>query len=361
MKILVIALSGIGDALLFTPALQRLRQASPNSKIDLLVMFKGVKDIYEKLPQVNNVLFHDFLNESKYKSLLFVLSLRKKYDYTINVYPSNRKEYNLISFIINAKYRFAVKYLRKDFINLGFLHNVRIEENDKLHNVEENFLMIEKLLQEKFDSIPPLQIELDSNDLIYAKDLLNELKIQKDDLVVGFHPGCNTLKNHDKRRWEAIKFGELARLIIHNYDAKILLFGGQEENSLKEEIKNVAKNPNVISINSFSLSNTAAVMKRCDVFITNDSSLMHVAAALKLNVISIIGPTNLNYIYPWQTNYKVASLNLDCAPCFYYSPKPLTCSRNDVKFKCIKELSVDLVFEKFEDMIEENFTLKNLQ
>ncbi|MCX7874685.1 MAG: glycosyltransferase family 9 protein [Melioribacteraceae bacterium] len=359
MKILVIALSGIGDALLFTPALQKLRQASPNSKIDLLVMFKGVKDIYEKLPYVNQIFFHDFINETKFKSLLFVYSLRKKYDYTINVYPSNRKEYNLISRIIGAKHRFAIKYLRKDFINLGFLNNVRILENDSLHNVEENFLMVEKLLQEKFDSIPSLQIELDSTDLIYAKDFLTEMQIQKDDLVVGFHPGCNTLKNHDKRRWDTKKFGELAKKIIHNYDAKILLFGGQEENKLKDEIKSIANHKNVISVNTFSLSNTAAVMKRCDVFITNDSSLMHVAAALKLNIISIIGPTNLNYIYPWQTKFKVASLNLNCSPCFYYSPKPLTCNRKDVKFKCIKELSVDLVFDKFEDVIEENFTLKS--
>jgi heptosyltransferase-2 len=358
VKILVIALSGIGDALLFSPALAKLRQASPNAQIDMLVMFKGVKDIYEKLPHVNKIHFYDFLTDNKFKSLLFVLSLRKKYDYTINVYPSNRKEYNLISWLIGAKYRFAIKYLRSDFQNLGFLNNVRIEENDLLHNVEENFLMIEKLLQEKFDSIPPLQIELDGLDYLYANDFFNEKKITKDDLVVGFHPGCNTLKNHDKRRWDTKKFAELAKIIIHNYDAKILLFGGKEEEHLKEEIKNLAAHQDVISVNTFSLTNTAAVMKRCDVFITNDSSLMHIAAALKLSIIAIIGPTNINYIHPWQANYKVASLNLDCAPCFYYSPKPLTCKREDVKFKCIKELSVDLVFEKFEDVIEENFTRK---
>ena len=48
LKILVIALSGIGDALMFTPALSALKKKYPDSEIDVLVMFKGVKDIYQR-------------------------------------------------------------------------------------------------------------------------------------------------------------------------------------------------------------------------------------------------------------------------------------------------------------------------
>ncbi len=125
-----------------------------------------------------------------------------------------------------------------------------------------------------------------------------------------------------------------------------MLFGGSDEENLKNIIFAKIDSQNVYSVNAQSLSNSAAVMQRCNLFITNDSSLMHIAAALKLNIVAIIGPTNKNYIYPWQTNYKIASIDLDCSPCFYYSPKPLTCSRSDVKFKCIKELSVDLVYDK---------------
>lgn len=95
-------------------------------------------------------------------------------------------------------------------------------------------------------------------------------------------------------------------------------------------------------------------MKRCNVFVTNDSALMHIASALGLKVVAIIGPTNEYYIHPWKTEYKIASLYLDCSPCFFYSPKPLTCSRTDVKFKCIKELSVDMVLNKVNEFINEN-------
>jgi heptosyltransferase-2 len=355
MRILIIALSGIGDALMFTPALVKLRKAMPSAKIDALVMFKGVKDVFEKLPQINQVHFFDFMNAGKADSFFYILSLRKKYDTTFSVYPSNRKEYNLMSFLIGAKFRFGVRYLRNDLLNFGFLNNVRITEDDAVHNAEENFRMVEKFLDENFDNIPPLEFCLEEDDLLYYSDFLNEKQIKREDFVVGFHPGCNTLKNHDKRRWEVEKFAELAKLLIQNHNAKVLVFGGSEEQHLKDSISSLVNSPRLIPVQSFSLTNTAAVMKRCNIFVSNDSSLMHVAAALQLKVVAIIGPTNTNYISPWKTKHEIASLNLECAPCFFYSPKPLSCHRKDIQFKCIKELPVSLVYDSVKKLLQ-NFT-----
>lgn len=346
MKILVNALSGIGDALMFTPSLLKLKEDFPDSQIDILVMYKGVKDIFEKLPEVNQIYYWDFLNRKKFASLLFVIGLRKKYDISINVYPSNRKEYNLISSLIGAKIRASIKYLRKDFSNLGFLNNIRLTENDDLHNVQENILLCEKITGVKSSEIAPLQIKFSNKEMQYAEKFLKENGIQENKIVIGFHPGCSTLKNHDKRRWATEKFSSLARLLIANHNAEILIFGGPEEKYLKEEILKGTNSTSVKAVETTTLLETAAIMKRCNIFITNDSSLMHVASALQLNVVAVIGPTNVNYIHPWKTKHKIASLNLECSPCFYYSPKPLTCSRNDVKFKCIKELTADMVYEK---------------
>jgi heptosyltransferase-2 len=153
------------------------------------------------------------------------------------------------------------------------------------------------------------------------------------------------------RRWEPAKFGELGKLLINGKNAKILIFGGPDEMELKQTVSYKINSPNAFTVETNSLAETAAVMKRCQVFVTNDSSLMHVASALKLNTVALIGPTNTNYIHPWQTNYKIATLNLDCAPCFCYSPKPLTCTRTDVLFKCIKELDVKSVYSKVEEFI----------
>lgn len=344
MKILVIALSGIGDALMFTPALRLLRKCLPEAEIDALVMYRGAQEIYSSNPNLNKVIHFNFLEEGAFKSLKFLLHLRKKYDASINVYPSNRKEYNLISFLIGAKKRGGIVYLRKNKSNLGFLNNVRVLENDDVHNVQANIKLCEALIGKKFNEEPPLEFFIPENENIFANKFLSNADISANELVIGFHPGCATLKNHIKRRWEPEKFGELGKKLIKDHSAKILIFGGPEERELKEEIFMLIDSDKVNVVNADSLTKSASVMKRCNVFVTNDSSQMHIAAPLGLRVVAIIGPTNQKYIYPWKTEHQIVSLNLDCSPCFFYSPRPLICTRTDLQFKCIKELTVNMVY-----------------
>ena len=352
-KVLILALSGIGDALMFTPALKKLKEIEPEYEIDALVMFPGVKDIYERLPDINNVIHFDFLKEGALKSLSFLFGLRNKYDITINVYPSNRKEYNVINFLLNGRKKVAAKYLRKDFENLGFLNNVRVTESDDQHNVVTNVKLIEKLTNQEVKVIPGLQFPLNDEDNFQASNFLKKINVDPNDLIIGFHPGCATLKNHIKRRWEPIKFVELGRKLINDQNAKIFVFGGPEEKELKNEIVNKINSNKAFIVDTKSLAHSAAVMKYCNLFVTNDSSLMHVSSALGLNVVAIIGPTNKNYIHPWNTEHKIISLNLECSPCFFYSPRPLICNRKDVKFKCIKELSVEMVYTKTLEFIDD--------
>ena len=344
MKIIINALSGIGDALMFTPSLNLLKETYPSAEIHALVMFKAVKDFYERNGNINKVYYFDFLTEGFFKSLKFIFSLRGKYDISINVYPSNRKEYNVINFLLGAKQRAAVEYLRKDFSNLGFLNNLRTLESDSVHNVQSNIRLCEKLTARTSKEISSLQFPLTDSDYNFANAFFKEKNIDTQDLVIGFHPGSATLKNQANRRWEPEKFASLGKRLIEKYNAKILLFGGPTEDELKQNIVDQINSPNAFSVVSHNLTESGAVMKRCNVFVTNDSSLMHIASALQLKIVAIIGPTNTNYIYPWKTQHKIVSLNLDCSPCFIYSPRPLICNRNDVKFKCIKELDFERVY-----------------
>lgn len=351
MKILILALSGIGDALMFTPALSLLRKAEPDAQIDALVMFKGVKDMYERNSNINNVIHFDFLKEGASASLKFILKLRGNYDASINVYPSNRKEYNIISFLIGAKKRAAAEYLRRDSQNLGWLNNLRVTENDKQHNVKTNIMLVEKLTGKNFEEEPLLNFPLTADDLSFAKDYLHEKNIKEEDFVIGFHPGSAVFKNHIMRRWEPYKFIDLGKKLIEERNAKVLIFGGPEEKELNELIRDGINSPDAFSVEAENLAESAAIMKRCGIFVSNDSSLMHVASALQLKTVAIIGPTNPFYIHPWKTEHHIVTLNLECAPCFIYSPRPLICFRDDVKFKCIKELDVDMVYNAVKDFL----------
>ena len=339
-KILILALSGIGDALMFTPSLKLIKEKVPNIKIDVLVMFKGVKDIYDRLDLADDVIFFDFMKQGAVKSLKFILGLRNKYNYSINVYPSNRKEYNIISLLIGAKNRGAVSYLRDNVKELGFLNNCLVNENDLLHNVEENIKITEKLLGIKAEEISPLLLKLNDADKNYAENYIKENDFSNK-FLIGLHAGCSLLKNHIKRRWEPEKFAELCKFLIEKKDVVILLFGGPDEDELKKHIFSIVNSNKIHIVKSKNLTESAALIKKCKIFISNDSGLMHIAAAMQVKVIPIIGPTSLNYIRPWKCDYEALTLNLECSPCFIYSPKPLSCSRTDIQFKCIKELTVN--------------------
>lgn len=358
MKILVIALSGIGDALMFSPAISVLRKNLPAAEIDLLCMIKGVKEIYELNPKVNKVLHFNFMKEGFLKSLFFILKLRRKYDATFNVYPANRKEYNIISFLIGAKKRFSVRYLRNDISNLGFLNNQTIIENDSLHNVQENLALVKKFLNLPVVEEKRMEIFFNPSHDQFAEKFLKIIphsahfdrlsaSLPTPQFLIGFHAGCATLKNHIKRRWEPEKFAQLGSLLKEKYNAQILLFGGPDEYKLNSHINSLMNN-SAIEVKTNTLIETVSVMKRCDLFITNDSALMHIASALGLKVIALFGPTNTNYVHPWKTEHVIVKTNLDCQPCFYYLPKPLTCSRSDLQFKCIKDLSVEMVLDYVE-------------
>jgi lipopolysaccharide heptosyltransferase II len=344
MKILVLALSGIGDALMYTPSLALIRKHYPDAQVDALVMFKGVEDIYKRTGFLNNVIYFDFMKEGAFRSFKFLLTLRGKYDYSINVYPSNRKEYNLIQRFINAKQRAGVDYLRKGKKQFSHMNNVRITEDDNMHNVEENILLTQKLLGFEDAQMPDLIFNLHDEDESAAQAEFQRLNLKNDDLIIGFHAGCSTLKNHIKRRWEPEKFAELAKKLITEHNAKVLLFGGPEEAELKKTIFDLAGIDGIYIPQTKNLAESAALIKKCSLFVTNDSSLMHVASAMKRKVVAIIGPTNISYIHPWQTEYTIATLELVCAPCFCYSPKPLECRRVDMEFKCIKMLDVERVY-----------------
>ena len=76
MKILINALSGNGDALMFSPALRILKEKLPDSEIDMLVMFRSVKEMYEQNPFLNEIYLIDLLKQSKFKSLSEIRGLK---------------------------------------------------------------------------------------------------------------------------------------------------------------------------------------------------------------------------------------------------------------------------------------------
>jgi heptosyltransferase-2 len=352
MKIIINALSGIGDAVMFSPALKLLKEKLPLAEIEMMVMFNPVKDMYERNPAISKIHFIDFLNQPALKSFKQVLALRKnKYDASINVYPSNRREYNIISRLLGAKMRIGTKYNHYSFSNFDFMNNYSSREAKNKHNVVENFELVKFLIPDaKENELGSYEIFLNEDDNLFAANYIRKNKLQNF-AIIGFHAGSATFKGHINKRWSADKFAELAESLNSNYGAKILLFGTEKD--VNDNIYQKGIDFTLIPEEA-NIMQSIALVKKCSLFVSNDAAFMHIASAMQVPNAAIFGYTNPQELHPWKSKHIIVRKELECSPCFFNSPKPVNCIYNgEDEFKCIKTISVEEVFTACTKLIKE--------
>jgi lipopolysaccharide heptosyltransferase II len=351
IKIIVIPLYGIGDVLMTTPALKNLKKQR-DVEITYLHMFKATHDILAHNPYVSHNIHFPFLDVGIWESVRYLLQLRKRYHVSINFYPSNKRHYNLAAFLAGSPVRIGHRYVQDNITALNFLKNRTLKEDDNLHCVEENCRLFDFLGVEK--TVPyPLEIYLTDEETAYATQWIQEKKLEQN-ILIGIHPGTSSFKNHDKRRWPKASFAKLIdRLSLECNQGVFLLFGGPEEKALREEIISMGGvRGRILSVDSLSIRRTTALIGKCRLFISNDSGLMHVAAAMGVPTVALFGPTNPLWVKPWAVKHRIVRLGLSCSPCFRYSSRPLTCIAN-IDYACLKELPVDSTFNLCMDLMKE--------
>jgi heptosyltransferase-2 len=340
-KILVISLPGIGDTVNCTPLFKPLRAAFPDARIVALVMYRPCREVLETNPCIDEVLLWEFLKEGTIASLSFLSALRKrKFDLSIMCFPANRREYNIVSFAVGAKTRLAHQYCHQNVQNLFFLNNRTALERNDLHNVEENLRLLELIGIHTPEDQRQLSLPLEKNDRVFASKLLENLPPHR--FLIGMHAWSTTLKNMHRKCWPAGSFALLANRLKSEYDCEILLFQGPHDLSINRKIVDQS-GVRLHLVDKTTVRQSAAIMDRCDLFITNDSGPMHIAAATGTRIVALFGPTDPLRLHPWTENYRIVRTGIDCSPCFYYSPKPLECGRAD--YACLTQLSVEKVYE----------------
>ncbi len=340
-KIIVISLPGIGDTVNSTPLFKPLRTAFPEAHILALVMYRPCMEVLETNPHIDEVLLWEFMKEGTIASLRFLSRLRRReFDLSIMCYPANRKEYNIVSFAIRARTRLAHQYCHKNMQNLFFLNNRTIRERNDLHNVEENLRLLELIDVRASEDERRLSLPLTEDDRVLASKLIESLPPHR--FLVGMHAWSTTLKNMHRKCWPAESFALLAKRLKSDHDCEILLFQGPHDLSINREIIDQS-GVRLRVVDNTTVRQSAAIMNSCDLFITNDSGPMHIAATTGTRIVAIFGPTDPLRLHPWTENYRIVRTSIDCSPCFYYSPKPLECRRRD--YACLTGLSVEEVYE----------------
>jgi len=329
-KILIIMMGGIGNMIFLTPALKSIRKAFPSSELVFLLGPYGAEKVIEK-----SFLFDKkiIVETETYKGISGKIKLirqlrQERFDLSISSTGSNPLKSGLLCLLAGIKYR-----LGENIKGKGFFYNLKIPFNKYSHEVDSNIRLVQKLGIETADK--NLFISISQEDKEYAENIFDKNNLEGE-LVVGIHPGSG-IHQAGFKRWPKEKFARLADWIISSRKASVLLFGGQQEISLSNDIQSQMSSVPLILTGKTTLSQTAALIKKCQLFISNDSGLLHVACAVNTPTISIFGPTDFRKTGPYPDSSILIRKDLSCSPC--YVGKPVSCSHLD----CLHQITADEV------------------
>lgn len=350
-RLLLSYLTGVGNSLMCIPTLRTLCHHLPDTEIDVLVRHAASQDILERVHSNGTIFVLNPKNRSWMHIVRFLRMLRKRqYDVNLTVFPSNRAELNILSRLIGAKRRVAHRYHNGYFQTLSFLHNDHIPAVPHRHEIEQNLSLLSAL------HIPVSQaasrdtgFPLKEQERACALDFLNAHHIGPQDVIIGFHPGCNPAQGNLYRRWPTAHYAALGDHLADTFGAQILVgFGGKDENPLAEDIAARMSHRALIPDNT-SLAKTAALIRHCRLFVASDSGLMHVAVAMHVPTVALFGPIPPERDAPHGSQHLVIQSELPCVPCNTYPQQPggsyIRCIYPEgEKGMCLRTISVERVY-----------------
>ena len=306
MKILVISLAGIGDTLLATPLLHELRVNFPQAQIDVLVKEAGARDLLETNPHINSLHCETMLQQSKAATLRALQRFRQQhYDVSLNTYPQSKIHYRLVSRWVAARVRLSHKYDNWGVLD-SMLVTKTIAQDYALHSIENNLKLLSLIGAQPKLAIHDSEIFLSAAEEKWADDAVRELGLAGQ-RVLGVHVGSGKTKNLALRRWPLENYIDLFRVLTRDrHDMRVVLFGGPEEKEDHDRVMKEVSSSAVMVAPSRSLRQAAALVGRCPAFLSVDTALMHVAAAMKVpGQVVIETPTFNKTIEPHDRPYTL--------------------------------------------------------
>jgi len=167
------------------------------------------------------------------------------------------------------------------------------------------------------------------------------------ELLIGINPGAS----HRFKRWAPERFAQLADLLLREYPARVLLIVGPGEESIAQAVrKGMKSEAGVVAVTNF--REWAAFIRRFDLFITNDSSPLHISACVRETptVAIFTSAANLRYLPPGE-HYRGVQQKVDCRGiCFVAGAE---CDRElRGRQRCLDLITVEEVFGVAKELLE---------
>jgi len=330
-RILMSRTDRLGDVVLSTPAIKALREACPNIFISFMVQ-PYARDIVDGNPYLDEVIVFD--KKGAHRGVLGALKLvsilkRRRFDIALILHPTVRV--HVATFLAGIPER--IGYNKK----MGFLLTKRMPHAKQLGEKHES--------EYTLDVLRAIGIQADDKALFVpvnrkaVEAIDNRLcsnGVKKDDIIVGIHPGASC----PSKRWIPERFAELADRIVDEFGAKVVVMAGPSDRELGNKVSSLISGNAINLAGSVPVKELVALLKRCALFVSNDSGPVHIAAAVSTPVISIFG-RNEKGLSPkrWRPLGKddiVIHKDVGCRVCLAHNCK--------IGFKCLKEIDTNEVF-----------------
>ncbi len=305
-KILIIAPSWVGDCMLMQPMLSRLQQRHPEAIIDVLAP-PWTEKLLRQMPEVHDVLINPFPHGDL--GLLarrrFGMQLRDaQYDQSI-VLPNSWKS-ALVPYFADIPWRTGFVGEKR----YGLLNDARKLSKKKLPLMVERFA---QLAEAPGDAIarPLPSPKLLASDSQRA-EALARFGLSLDQPVAVFCPGA---EYGPAKRWPPQYYAELAQY-LRTQGYAVWLIGSSKDKEVADKIVALGNEPcrNLCGVTD--LGEAIALLSCADLVVSNDSGLMHIAAALDRPLLAIFGSSSPQFTPPLSHNAQVLKLDLPCSPCF---------------------------------------------
>ncbi len=336
-RILIVRTDRIGDVLLSTPVIKVLRDAYPSAYIAMMVA-PYAKDIVEGNPCLDEIIVYDKEGKHKswWRSMKFARNLKKKkFDIAFILHPTNRV--HLVTFF--ARIRQRVGYDRK----FGFLLTDRLAHNKQLgqkHEAEYNFDLLRHVGIQPQEKVLFMPLRQDAE--AWIEDLLKREGVAQTDKLVAIHPGASC----PSKIWPNQRFAQVADRLAEKYGYRVFVIAGPKDIALAEQVVKHMHNRAINLAGKTSVSQLASLLKRCRLFISNDSGPVHLASAMGTPVVSIFGRNQAGLSPkrwgPLGTKDRFLHKQIGCIECLAHN-----CRK---EFACLRSIQVDDVIGAVESI-----------
>ncbi|MFH1645825.1 MAG: lipopolysaccharide heptosyltransferase II [Candidatus Omnitrophota bacterium] len=333
-RILIFEVNWLGDILFTTPAIRAIRQKFKDAHIAVVVVPRCY-DMLSDNPNIDELIVFDEEKEHKgfFGKLKFISQLKSgKYDTFITFHRSMTRV--LLAFLAGIKRRVGYYTSKRAWL----LTDALPQPEKEPHRVD-YFLGITKHLGCSVED-RNYEFVVNQDSVDKSNNLLRSLGISNQEDFIVINPGGNWLP----KRWAKGKYADLCKRLNEKYNKKIVVTGADKDEILADDIIRLSEVNAINLCGKTDIKELAAVMRRAEIVIANDSGPMHIAVSQKTPTVALFGPTSADITGPTgDSKYTVISKWYECnIPCYNHECKD---------YRCMDAISVDDVLVAVDNLL----------